>query len=399
MCAAARSRSVTVVTAGASHSALSWSLEGNGKKKLIRRRERDYSQLLRRSAQALFLALNVWIGVEFVLFVRHYETGGQSAWVRRPPGVEGWLPIASLMNLKVWLLSGDVPPLHPAGMFILIAFLAISLLMNLKVLLLTGELPLLHPAGMFLLIAFVAISLAFRKAFCSWLCPVGTILEWLWKLGRQTFRRNFFLPRWFDIGLRGLKYILLGLFLYAVGSMPVAAIRDFLAGPYGVISDVKMLNFFRYLSVTGAVVLAVLIFASVFIQNFWCRYLCPYGALMGLVAKLSPSRIRRAPEPCIDCAKCAKACPSHLAVDKLITIGSMECTGCLECVAVCPAEGALFVSLPRKRKMPAWAMAAGIAVVFLGVVGYAQLAGHWHTDVPDRVYQELIPHANEFSHP
>lgn len=358
---------MTVVTADAAPSNLCWSLEGTTKKKLVRRRERDYSQLLRRWTQALFLALNVWIGVEFVLFVRHYETGGQSAWVRRPPGVEGWLPIASLMNLKVLLLTGDLPHLHPAGMF--------------------------------LLIAFVIISLVFRKAFCSWLCPVGTISEWLWKLGRRTFRRNFFLPRWADIGLRGLKHILLGLFLYAVGSMSVAAIRDFLEGPYGAISDVKMLNFFRYLSMTGAVVLAVLVLASVFIQNFWCRYLCPYGALMGLVAKLSPSRIRRAPEPCIDCAKCAKACPSHLAVDKLITIGSMECTGCLECVAVCPAEGALFVSLPRKRSLPAWAMAAGIAVVFFGVVGYAQLAGYWHTDVSDRVYQELIPHANEFSHP
>ena len=86
-------------------------------------------------------------------------------------------------------------------------------------------------------------------------------------------------------------------------------------------------------------------------------------------------------------------------MDKLITIRSAECTGCLECVAVCPAEGALFVSLPRRRVLPAWAMAAGIAILFFGVVAGAQWTGHWHTDLPASVYMDLIPRASEFSHP
>ncbi len=337
------------------------------RKKLLKRRIADHSQTLRRVVQLAFFALNVWIGVEFFLFVRHYETGGASVWVPRPPGVEGWLPIASLMNLKVWALTGQVPAMHPSGMFILIAFLAISFLL--------------------------------RKSFCSWLCPVGTISEYLWKAGRQTFRRNFQLPRWADIALRSLKYILMGLFLYAVGSMSVDAIRAFLEGPYGVISDVKMLNFFRFLGATGAVTIGVIAILSIFIQNFWCRYLCPYGALMGLVSRFSPARIRRDPVTCIDCAKCTKACPSLLPVDKLITIRSPECTGCLECVAVCPAASALDLKVGKRRRIPAWAMATGIAVLFLGIVGYAQWAGHWQTNIPSRVYFELIPRANDFGHP
>jgi polyferredoxin len=154
-----------------------------------------------------------------------------------------------------------------------------------------------------------AISWLLRKSFCAWLCPVGTVSEWLWQLGRQTFHRNWRLPRLLDIPLRSLKYILLGLFLYAVGSMPAPAIQAFLAGPYGLVSDVKMLDFFRFLSAAGAVVLALLVVVSVFVQNFWCRYLCPYGALMGLAALASPLRIRREAPLCIDCAKCAKACP------------------------------------------------------------------------------------------
>ncbi|HEY1497816.1 MAG TPA: 4Fe-4S binding protein, partial [Candidatus Solibacter sp.] len=216
--------------------------------KYIRRTGIDRSQSLRRAVQLAFFALNAWIAVEFYLFVRYYETGGKSMWAARPAGVEGWLPIASLMNLKVLLLTGQMPRLHPAGMFLLIAFLAASWL--------------------------------FRKSFCGWLCPVGTISEYLWKLGRQTFGRNFRLPRKLDVGLRSLKYLLLALFLYAVGSMTVPGILAFLEGPYGIVDDVKMLNFFRFMGLAGGTVVAGLVVGSVFVQNSWCRYLCPYGALM-----------------------------------------------------------------------------------------------------------------------
>jgi polyferredoxin len=337
------------------------------KKKLTRRAGKDRSQALRRCVQAAFLLLNIWIGIEFYLFVRHYETGGQTTWAARPPGVEGWLPIASLMNLKAFLLTGHVPGTHAAGMFLLMAFLG--------------------------------ISWAFRKSFCSWLCPVGTISEWLWRMGRDTFKRNWALPRWLDIPLRSLKYVLLGLFLYAVGSMSVIGIRQFLDSPYGVVADVKMMDFFRSMGVATAVTLGILVLLSVFIQNFWCRYLCPYGAMVGLAALASPLRIRREPAVCIDCAKCAKACPSQLKVDQLVTIRSAECTGCLECVAVCPAEGALMMAAPRRRRVPAWAMAAGMGAIFFGLVGYAQWAGYWQTNIPSSVYFEHIPRASEFNHP
>jgi polyferredoxin len=344
------------------------------KKKLIRRTDRDYSQIARRSFQGAFLLLNVWLGVLFYFWVRQFEPGGAPTSLARPAGVEGWLPIAALMNLKYLLLTGHVPSLHPAGMFLLISFLAMSFL--------------------------------FRKAFCSWLCPVGTISEYLWLLGRKLLRRSFQLPRWLDLGLRGLKYLLLGFFVWAVSSMAVDEIAAFMNSPYGVIADVKMLNFFRHLGEAGAIVLGVLVVASLFIQNFWCRYLCPYGALLGITSLFSPARIRRNPETCIDCAKCAKACPSVLPVDKLITIKSAECTGCLECVAVCPVKDALNLSLPpipafapQARRVPAWAMAAGIAVLFFGIVGFAKTAGYWDSQVPRATYRQLVPRADQARHP
>ena len=122
-------------------------------KKVQRRAPRDYSQALRRTFQLAFLLLNLVLGVQFHLFVRYYETGGASLRVERPPGVEGRLPIASLMNLKAYLLSGYLPAIHPAGMF--------------------------------LLVAFPAASFFFRKSFCGWPCPIGTLPEYLWRLGKS----------------------------------------------------------------------------------------------------------------------------------------------------------------------------------------------------------------------
>ncbi len=336
-------------------------------KKSFVRREPDQSQLLRRTTQAAFLLLNLWIGARFYFFVRYYETGGQTAFVPRPPGVEGWLPIAALMNLKYWLVTGLVPEVHAAGLFLLVAFLAIT---------------------------FLA-----RKAFCSWLCPVGTVSEWLWQGGREMFGRSFALPRWLDIPLRGLKYLLMGFFVYAVAGMSAGDIKSFVESPYGLIADVKMLNFFRHLGTTAAVVIAVLLLASVFVKNLWCRYLCPYGALLGLVSLVSPTRIRREPDVCIDCGKCATACPSLLPVDRLISVASAECTGCLECVTACPARDALRLSAVRSRAIPAWGVALVIAVLFFGLVGYARITGHWDTPVPDAVYRELVPAADSFAHP
>lgn len=342
------------------------------RRKLVRRAAPDHSQVIRRTFQLVFLLLNGWIGARFYFWVTAFKSGSRPS-ITRPAGVEGWLPIAGLMNARYWLSTGHVPTIHPAAMFLFLTFLAIAFLL--------------------------------RKAFCSWLCPVGTLSEILWRAGRQLLRRNFSFHRWIDIPLRSLKYLLLGFFVWAVGNMSAEAVQEFMRSPYGLIADVRMLNFFRFLGETAAIVLGVLVIASVLVQNFWCRYLCPYGALLGIASFFSPLRIRRSESACIDCAKCAKVCPAALPVDKLITIKSAECTACLECVAACPAEGALDMSLPRwtrvpkNGRIPPWAVAAGVAVLFVGIVGYAKAAGYWNSEIPNYIYQQIIPRAAEVEHP
>ena len=108
------------------------------KKILVRRRRADLSQQVRHTVQWLFVALNGWIGVQFYLWVRFYERGGVGLYVPRPAGVEGWLPIAGLMNSRYLVATGRVPAVHPAAMYLFLGFLLMSLLL--------------------------------KKAFCSWLC-------------------------------------------------------------------------------------------------------------------------------------------------------------------------------------------------------------------------------------
>jgi polyferredoxin len=326
-------------------------------KKLRERAPKEHSQSIRLAAQLAFALLNLWIGIEFARWVGYIETPGSTA-VTRPAGVEGWLPIAGLMNLKYWIATRTVPEVHPAAMFLLVAFLLIALLL--------------------------------KKAFCSWLCPIGTLSEWLWKLGKKVAGRNLTPPRWLDIALRGLKYALLGFFLWTIVRMPAIAIAEFMRAPYGVISDIKLLHFFRFIGTTGLVVIAVLLALSVAIQNFWCRYLCPYGALLGIASLLSPTQITRDADECIDCAKCAKACPARLPVDTLPRVRSAECTLCMSCVAVCPAKNALQVKVVRRRTVPAWAIAAAVATIFLGGVLVARVTGHWNRHVPDEVVRYFL---------
>ena len=360
-------------------------LPAKQKKPLVRRLMPDRSQRVRHTVQFAFLGLNAWLAVEFLMWVRYFESQGQTYYVERPAGVDGWLPIAGLMNLKYFIVTHHFPTVHPEAMVLVAIFLLSSLLL--------------------------------KKTFCSWLCPVGTISEVLWKLGRKFFRRNITVPRWLDLPLRSLKYLLMAFFLFIVISMSAEALNDFLIAPFGIIADVKMLNFFREISLLGMAVLALLMLLSVVIQNFWCRFLCPYGALMGIVSTLSPVRIRRDAEACIDCGKCSKACPSNLPVDRLLQIRSLECTSCMECVAVCPAENALQFSLPprklsgseisvtgasttrwRYRALDPRLVAALLALIFCGLSGMARATGHWQTHVSRDMYMQLVPHADEYGH-
>lgn len=309
----------------------------------------------------------LYLGIRFGIFVRHFETAGASPFVSRPPGVEGFLPIGALVSLKHWLANGLIDTIHPAALV--------------------------------LFLTFVLMSLLAKKSFCSWLCPVGTLSEGTWKIGQRLFGRNFQIWTWLDIPLRGLKYLLLLFFAKIILlDMPAQAIGGFLRSPYWAVSDIKMLYFFTRLSQTAIIIIAVLVVLSLLYKNAWCRYLCPYGALLGLLSMASPMKIRRDDNRCNSCGNCSRHCPALLPVHRKTTIHSPECIGCLSCVENCH-NGSLAMSLPRvKTPLPLWVFPLLVVVLYTGGVTFGMLTGHWQTSLTYQDYQILVPLVPRIGH-
>ena len=323
-------------------------------RRLLLRLSED-SQSLRTAVQLAFALLTIWIGVEFYLFMQWGMSGGETAFVARPPGAEGFLPISALISFKYWLQTGIVNTIHPASLFILIAI--------------------------------VGVSLTAKKAFCSWLCPIGTLSESLGDLGKKLFGRNYSLPRWLDYPFRSLKYLLLLFFAWSIWNMDVDHLAAFIGSPYNKVADIKMYLFFARISMTALAVIGSLAALSLLIRNFWCRFLCPYGALLGMVSWLSPLKITRTKETCIDCELCTRACPANIKVHLADRVWSDECTGCYACVQACPVKETLEMRLSRSgARVPSWVFGSLVAGVFVAITGMAILLGHWQNNLSREEY-------------
>jgi polyferredoxin len=182
--------------------------------------------------------------------------------------------------------------------------------------------------------------------------------------------------------------------------MTVTALEMFLSSSYNIMADVKMWYFFADISKTALVVLAVLFGLSIVVRNFWCRYLCPYGALLGITSLLSPNKIKRNVDSCIDCALCAKACPSRIKVDKVKTVISDECSTCMSCVDICPVANTLELkSVATNERIPKKAVAIGVVTIFMFVTGVAIFTGHWYNEIPNEVYIQNFENINSLGHP
>ncbi len=326
-------------------------------------RLRNDPQFVRSTVQAAFALLCIWIGVEFWMFMRWGLSDGATTYVQRPPGAEGFLPISALISLKYWLATGVVNEIHPSGLIILLAIIAVSVLL--------------------------------KKAFCSWLCPIGTLSESLWLLGKKMFGRTFEPPRWLDLPLRGLKYLLLVFFAATILTMDVPGLRAFIYSPYNKVADVKMFLFFADLTAAAFWTIMALVVGSIFIKGFWCRYVCPYGALLGAASWLSPLKITRNAATCIDCELCTKACPARIPVHTVTRVRSDECMSCYRCVDVCPVKDTLAMQLTKRSKpIPGWVFGVLVAGVFMAVTGLGILTGHWQNAIPQAEYLHRIQTIN-----
>jgi len=342
--------------------------ETKQKKKIVRNKEKGI-QNFRFVVQTLFALLCIWIGVEFYQFLQYLETNGVATFSSRPPGVDGFLPISSFMSFYLFLVTGEI---HTA-----------------------------HPAGFFIFFAIILVSIVFGKAFCSWLCPVGFISELIGDFGKKIFKKDLKLPKFLDYPLRSIKYLLLGFLFYSVFFlMSTTALQAFLDSPYNLVSDIKMYYFFADISRFALIILGILFLLSILLRGFWCRYLCPYGALLGITSLLSPNKIKRNSVNCIDCGLCNKACPSFIKVDKVKTVISDECTTCLNCVDVCPVENTLQLeTIGTKKKINKKLVAIVVVSIFMLVTGYGMITGNWQNKISKEEYLELYENMDSFGHP
>lgn len=302
-------------------------------------------QLPRYLVQGGFLVFYVWLGWRFVHWVDRLAAG-QLAGGPRPAAVDGFLPISGLAGLRYWLQTGELFPVHPAAVLILVAALVTGLLL--------------------------------KRGFCSWVCPVFPLSEGFWRLGQKLFGRNFAPPFWLDLPLRSLKYLLLGFFLLQIGwLMPLPALRAFLGSGYHVIADVRLLEFFRHPSLLLIASLGFLALLCLLVQMAWCRYLCPYGALLGLVSLLSLGKIGRSEALCIRCGLCSARCPAWLPVRFKKVVSSPECYACLRCVHNCPAPGAVTFRFARRLTLPSWVFALLLVGLFLLTSSIGKHFGRW----------------------
>lgn len=318
-------------------------------------------QIYRKIVQYLFFSTTVLIGVKFSVFVNQLENG-ISPTVSRPPGIEAFLPISSLISLKHWLITGIFNRVHPSGLIILLIILSTAILL--------------------------------KRGFCSWVCPFGLLTEYLNHLHRLIFRKKIRIPRWLDYPLRSLKYLLLAFFLWAIViKMNALALDYFIYSPYNMVADIKMLYFFKNISAFAFWVLVALAILSILIRNFWCRYLCPYGALLGVLSFFSIFKIHRNEQTCTNCQQCTRPCPVDISVHKTTGVMSDECHACLKCVSVCPEKNTLYLSsLKQSGIMKPWIYAVTISLLFLGGSLLARATGYWQTGISNNEYLFHVGH-------
>jgi polyferredoxin len=173
--------------------------------------------------------------------------------------------------------------------------------------------------------------------FCGWICPFGTYQDLAARLGRKRLKRRYnrVLPVRADRMLKLLR--------------PASLLAVIAMTAWGGVAFLEKINPYHSLlglfvgaaAGSGLIILAVITLASLAVQRPWCRYVCPYGALLGFSNLIKPFRIVRSNSTCIHCKKCDMDCPMGLQIENRTEIRQMSCNSCLECTISCPRSSTL----------------------------------------------------------
>ncbi len=196
-----------------------------------------------------------------------------------------------------------------------------------------------------ILLGVLGVALLSGRAFCGWMCPLGSLQDFLVKFSERIFRSQksrsrFHLPYHVtsknDAWLRYTKYLILGIVLLA----SVRAVYP----PLQEICPVRAIFGFQITSPLLISVVLIFVITSVLNRRFWCKYLCPLGAVLAPFNKISPLRLVLNQESCPSCRLCEPTCPMDIE-DLTHNLRSPECIQCLECQEACQESEALELRL------------------------------------------------------
>ncbi len=211
--------------------------------------------------------------------------------------------------------------------------------------------------GLALSLVIIVGTLLLGRFFCSWICPMGILNQWISHLFNKRrpvddYRTNAYRP------IFRIKYYILTLLivLSLFGSLqtglfdPISVItRSFVISAFPALHYSAGELYIRQPVFSGGLLIAVIfiaiLFANRFISRFWCRVLCPLGAFLGILSSRSLVRIRRDVEKCTDCQKCLRYC--HGGCDPHTEMRVSECHACMNCIEDCP-EDAIHYGLARE---------------------------------------------------
>jgi len=202
--------------------------------------------------------------------------------------------------------------------------------------------------------------------------------ELVGKLGKLIFKKRFAVPKAIDAPLRYLKYvalIVILIFTWKLGDLivspydPFAAFAHFSAG-FGELFGEFLI---------GSIIFILMLVLSLFYDRLFCKYLCPMGAFLALMNKISFFRIKRDKSSCINCALCSKICPVNIDVAKIDSVKSAECINCMECVTVCPTKKNTLKTTIFGFNLKPFVIAIMGVAIYLGTIGVTNALGVWKT--------------------
>lgn len=192
----------------------------------------------------------------------------------------------------------------------------------------------IHESSFVLMIIGFLLAILFGPVFCGWVCPLGTVQEWVSSLGRKFFRRRFnhFVPAKLDNILRYTRYLVLAWVIYMTASTGTLIFSAY--DPYFALFNLWSSE----VAWSGILILVVTLALSLFVERPWCKYACPYGAVLGLSNLFRIFGIRRNQNTCKADGACSIMCPMNIPVDSKTVVRDHQCISCLECTseAICP---------------------------------------------------------------